>query len=98
MQQRANATNTDNQDGKGVSVSLELNYIKMSKPLTYEDLVSTTSLCFFPVLRQAQRAFRDLVEHNEAVNDRKLLVSCRFVASTPSSDYFDLLLAGGCVD
>ena len=71
----------------------------LSKPfLTYEDLVSTTSLCSFPVLRQAQRAFRDLIEHHEAVNDRKLLVSCRFVASTPSSDYFALLLAGGCVD
>jgi len=46
LQQRANATNTDNQDGKGVSVSLELNYIKMSKPLTYEDLVSPISLFF----------------------------------------------------
>jgi len=81
-----------------VSVSLELNYIKMSKPLTYEDLVSPVSLCSFPVLRQAQRAFRDFVEHDESADDRKLVVSFRFVAPTPFSNYFDLLLVRGCVD
>ena len=68
-----------------MSVSLELNYIKMSKSLTYEDLVSPISLCSFLVLRQVQRAFRDFVEHDESVDDHKLVVSCRFVAS-------------GCVD
>jgi len=70
----------------------------LSKPLTHEDLVSTISICSFPVLRYAQRAFRDLVEHDEAIDDRKLLVSCCFVASTPSSNDFCLSLVGDHID